>query len=86
MEALSASNVLSKPLAARPTSSVSYETESRPKSQYSTSSSSSAPLPGQAAMTKRQHALLELLSSERAYAADLALIRGVHMRLAEGEC
>ncbi|KAG1767471.1 hypothetical protein EV702DRAFT_980049 [Suillus placidus] len=36
------------------------------------------------AITKRQHALLELLTSERAYASDLALIRDVYMRLASG--
>ena len=34
--------------------------------------------------TKRYHALHELLSSERAYASDLALIREVHMPLALG--
>ena len=37
-------------------------------------------------MTKRQHALHQLLSSERAYASDLALIRDIHLRLALGEC
>lgn len=37
------------------------------------------------ALTKRHHALLELLTSERAYASDLALIRDVYMRLASGE-
>lgn len=36
------------------------------------------------AITKRQHALLELLTSERAYASDLALIRDVYMMLASG--
>ncbi|TFK50719.1 hypothetical protein OE88DRAFT_1735481 [Heliocybe sulcata] len=35
-------------------------------------------------ISKRTHALLELLSSERAYASDLALIRAVHIPLAEG--
>lgn len=34
--------------------------------------------------TKRYHALHELLSSERAYASDLALIREVHIPLALG--
>ena len=34
--------------------------------------------------TKRYHALHELLSSERAYASDLALIREVHIPLAQG--
>jgi hypothetical protein len=35
-------------------------------------------------MSKRTHALLELLSSERAYASDLALIRDVHIPCALG--
>lgn len=34
--------------------------------------------------SKRHHALLELLTSERAYAADLSLIRDLHMSLALG--
>jgi hypothetical protein len=47
---------------------------------------SSQPMSTQApALTKRRHALLELLTSERAYASDLALIRDVYMRLASGE-
>ncbi|KAL0955621.1 hypothetical protein HGRIS_001854 [Hohenbuehelia grisea] len=37
------------------------------------------------ALTKRQHALHELLSSERAYASDLALIKDVHIPLALGQ-
>jgi hypothetical protein len=37
------------------------------------------------AMTKRQYALHELLSSERAYASDLALIRDIHLPLALGK-
>ncbi|KAI0941508.1 hypothetical protein AcW1_003383 [Taiwanofungus camphoratus] len=36
-------------------------------------------------ITKRTHALLELLSSERAYASDLALIRDIHIPLALGQ-
>lgn len=36
-------------------------------------------------MSKRQHALLELLESERAYASDLALVREVHIPLALGK-
>ncbi|PBK99840.1 Dbl homology domain-containing protein [Armillaria gallica] len=35
--------------------------------------------------TKRQHALQELLASERAYASDLVLVREVHMPLARGQ-
>lgn len=41
--------------------------------------------PPSSALTKRQHALHELLSSERAYASDLALVREVHIPLALGE-
>jgi hypothetical protein len=52
----------------------------------SESSSSSSPFSAQVpTMTKRQLALHELLSSERAYASDLALIREVHIPLALGE-
>lgn len=36
-------------------------------------------------MTKRQYAMHELLSSERAYASDLALIKDIHLPLALGE-
>lgn len=36
-------------------------------------------------VSKRTHAMLELLNSERAYASDLALIRDVHIPLALGE-
>ncbi|KAF9222409.1 hypothetical protein BS17DRAFT_186920 [Gyrodon lividus] len=36
-------------------------------------------------VTKRMHALLELLTSERAYASDLALIRDIHIPLALGQ-
>ena len=35
-------------------------------------------------MSKRTHALLELLSSERAYASDLTFIRDIHIPLALG--
>lgn len=49
----------------------------------STSSILNAP---PARMSKRTHALLELLSSERAYASDLALIRDIHIPLALGMC
>lgn len=35
-------------------------------------------------MTKREHALKELLTSERAYASDLAFIRDVHIPMALG--
>lgn len=46
-----------------------------------TSSSSS---PRDPVISKQKHALLELLSSEKAYAADLALIRDVHIPRALG--
>jgi dynamin-binding protein len=47
-------------------------------------SSSSTLIGSPVAMSKRTHALLELLSSERAYASDLALIRDIHIPLALG--
>ncbi|KAH9039884.1 hypothetical protein EDB85DRAFT_1859276 [Lactarius pseudohatsudake] len=37
-------------------------------------------------LTKRTHALLELIESERAYASDLALIRDIHLPVALGMC
>lgn len=43
------------------------------------------PAPSPPTMSKRNHALLELLSSERAYASDLALIRDIHIPVALGE-
>lgn len=46
--------------------------------------SSASSLVQQPPMTKRQHALHELITSERAYASDLALIREVHIPLALG--
>ncbi|KAG6853668.1 hypothetical protein C0991_002466 [Blastosporella zonata] len=69
--------VESKTLPLRPESPISIEDEN-------SSSSSSSMAPPQSPMTKRQHALHELLSSERAYASDLALIREVHIPLALG--
>lgn len=50
-------------------------------------SSSSASSHGQQTtptFTKRQHALHELLASERAYASDLALVREIYIPLAIG--
>ena len=35
-------------------------------------------------LSKRTHALLELIESERAYASDLALIRDIHLPVALG--
>ncbi|KAJ7578277.1 hypothetical protein C8J56DRAFT_797853 [Mycena floridula] len=49
------------------------------------SSSSNSSLVHTPSLTKRQHALLEVLESERAYASDLALIRQVHIPLALGQ-
>ncbi|KAI0041090.1 hypothetical protein FA95DRAFT_1501923 [Auriscalpium vulgare] len=48
----------------------------------------SAPTPSilsKTGISKRNHALLEILSSERAYASDLALIRDIHIPLALGQ-
>jgi hypothetical protein len=55
-------------------------------SPYPTSpvATSSSPPPIATKTSKRAHALLELLSSERAYASDLALISQVHIPLAQG--
>ncbi|KZP18369.1 hypothetical protein FIBSPDRAFT_863852 [Athelia psychrophila] len=47
-------------------------------------STSSLP-PAPPSMPKRAHALVELLSSERAYASDLVLIRQIHIPLALGQ-
>ena len=43
------------------------------------------PVSSSPTMSKRNHALFELLSSERSYSSDLALIRDVHIPLALGE-
>ena len=70
----------------RPTSTSTGRTTTTTDSSYSSApSSASAPHSSTTAMTKRHHALHELLSSERAYASDLALIREVHIPLALGE-
>ena len=53
-------------------------------SSVSEASSSVSPAPTPPTMSKRTHALLELLSSERAYASDLALIRDIHIPCALG--
>ncbi|KAF9047499.1 hypothetical protein BJ165DRAFT_1403203 [Panaeolus papilionaceus] len=61
-----------------------------PHQQYNSSSPPSSPSPPPLAgpqqptsgYTKRQHALHELLSSERAYASDLALLQEYHIPLA----
>ncbi|KAG6901685.1 hypothetical protein C0995_009175 [Termitomyces sp. Mi166 len=70
--------VESKNLPPPPESPISIEDEN-------SSSSSSSMAPPQTLMTKRQHALHELLSSERAYASDLALIREFHIPMALGQ-
>ncbi|KAF6759990.1 hypothetical protein DFP72DRAFT_988272 [Ephemerocybe angulata] len=75
-----------KTLADRSDSPVGLAMQPRTKRESSSSSSSlPAPVPPQSTMTKRQHALHEILSSERAYASDLALIREVHIPLALGQ-
>ena len=50
---------------------------------------SSATLPSKGTangISKRTHALIELIESERAYASDLALIRDIHLPVALGKC
>ncbi|KAG8880308.1 hypothetical protein FRB97_000921 [Tulasnella sp. 331] len=60
-------------------------TPASPFGSASTSSShGTGTTPGPSA-SKRQHALLELLSSERAYAADLAVVRDIHIPLSRGQ-
>jgi hypothetical protein len=70
--------VIDKQLPERPDSPPLSPVDDEPASSAS-SLINSAPL-----RSKRNHALLELLSSERAYASDLALIRTVHIPLALG--
>ncbi|TFK22571.1 hypothetical protein FA15DRAFT_671365 [Coprinopsis marcescibilis] len=81
-----------KSLAVRPDSPIAASLDARSrvtrKSDSSSSTSSGqtpAAVSSKRTMTKRQHALHELLSSERAYASDLALIREVHIPLALGQ-
>jgi hypothetical protein len=50
----------------------------------SSNSSVGSRMPTAPSVSKRTHALLELLSSERAYASDLTLIRDMHIPLALG--
>lgn len=71
-------SLLSKQLPVRPESPLSISLDD----ENTSSASSVAPQPSP--MSKRHHALHELLSSERAYASDLALIREVHIPLALG--
>ncbi|KAF8627627.1 hypothetical protein AX15_004324 [Amanita polypyramis BW_CC] len=59
------------------------QTEADEERSSSSSSSIGQPQP-QPSMSKRQHALQELLSSERAYASDLVLICDLHIPLALG--
>lgn len=64
----------------------SVDTIDDPDSSTGSSSSlnNNALLPTPPTMSKRNHALLELLSSERAHASDLAFIRDIHIPLALG--
>lgn len=57
-----------------------------PSSPGTASDADAPPSNPPTSMTKRMHALRELLSSERAYASDLALIRDIHIPLALGMC
>ncbi|KAH9922107.1 uncharacterized protein B0H18DRAFT_910622 [Fomitopsis serialis] len=54
-------------------------------SVFASDSGSSSLLKPPTAVTKRVRALEELLSSERAYASDLAIIRDIHIPLASGQ-
>ncbi|TFK44984.1 hypothetical protein BDQ12DRAFT_44200 [Crucibulum laeve] len=79
VNSVSEDNILSKALPLRPDSPLSLSLLD------DESASSSSSVAQQPPMTKRHHALHELLSSERAYASDLALIREVHIPLALGQ-
>lgn len=72
-----------KPLPLPPPSPLAEEAD-----QDETSSSAPSSLhlstSGSYQVSKRTHALLELLTSEQAYASDLALIRDIHIPLALG--
>ncbi|KAF9262682.1 hypothetical protein L218DRAFT_1077882 [Marasmius fiardii PR-910] len=72
-----------KPMALRPESPLA---PSPMDEEVASSSSSFAGQSGQTTtLSKRQHALHELLASERAYASDLALVREVYIPLALGQ-
>ncbi|KZV68489.1 hypothetical protein PENSPDRAFT_754044 [Peniophora sp. CONT] len=57
---------------------------SLPNMASSSTASTSEPTPVPTTKAKRVHALLELLSSERAYASDLSLVRELHIPAARG--
>ncbi|CAE6533226.1 unnamed protein product [Rhizoctonia solani] len=65
------------------TSQLSLLVES-PERVYPNKRPDSSPSLPEQKTSKRTHALLELLSSERAYASDLALIRDIFLPLAQG--
>ncbi|PSR71543.1 hypothetical protein PHLCEN_2v12594 [Hermanssonia centrifuga] len=73
-----------KPLPITPISSVPDD-EDREDHREETPSPEPILSPSVVPISKRTHALLELLSSERAYASDLALIRDIHLPLAIGQ-
>ncbi|KAH8110448.1 hypothetical protein DFH11DRAFT_1803816 [Phellopilus nigrolimitatus] len=63
-----------------PTATISPGADASETSTVSTLLTATGPV-----ITKREHALKELLSSERAYASDLAFIRNVHIPMALGK-
>ena len=88
------SNFSKSSVASRPDSALSLGLGSEPSRSESSSRTSSASIPSQSSsstgssqssMTKRQHALHELLSSERAYASDLSLISDIYIPSALGK-
>ncbi|KAH9485619.1 Rho guanine nucleotide exchange factor gef1 [Psilocybe cubensis] len=80
---ISSSSRSSAPTSITSLSSVS-EPQPQPRPQKHDTTATTTTKPPQA-MSKRYHAMHELLSSERAYASDLALIREVHIPLALGQ-
>lgn len=83
-----------KPLPITPSTSTSSPTSTEDHSHDSASNPMDSPPPSatlppkllSSGLTKRTHALLELIESERTYASDLALIRDIHLPVALGMC
>ncbi|KAH9846508.1 hypothetical protein C2E23DRAFT_743988 [Lenzites betulinus] len=73
------------PLTPQPSNSMPLSFDPEEEDEETLVPSASARSSVTAVTSKRTHALLELLSSERAYASDLALIRDVHIPLALGQ-
>ncbi|KZT01488.1 uncharacterized protein LAESUDRAFT_663896 [Laetiporus sulphureus 93-53] len=73
------------PITPDPSISTSAHDEDQEPQREDQSQTASSLLSTSTSVSKRTHALQELLSSERAYASDLALIRDIHIPLALGQ-